>query len=52
VTSFKDRADGVRVKHWVDGNSIKMYDKFGNLRIETTSASSPTSTPSAGLQPA
>lgn len=35
-TSFKDRAEGVRVKHWVESNSIKMYDKFGNLRIETT----------------
>jgi hypothetical protein len=38
VSSFKDRAEGVRVKHWVEGNSIKMYDKFGNLRIETTVA--------------
>lgn len=39
VTSFKDRAEGVRVKHWVGGNSIKMYDKAGNLlRIECTLA--------------
>jgi hypothetical protein len=39
VTSFKDRAEGVRVKHWVRGNSIKMYDKGGsNLRVETTTA--------------
>lgn len=39
VTSFKDRAEGVRVKHWIDGNSLKMYDKFGRLlRIETTMA--------------
>jgi hypothetical protein len=39
VTSFKDRAEGVRVKHWVNGNSIKMYDKAGSvLRIETTIA--------------
>lgn len=39
VTSFKDRAEGVRVKHWVRGNSIKMYDKAGSLlRIETTMA--------------
>jgi hypothetical protein len=38
-TSFKDRAEGVRVKHWVNGNSIKMYDKAGSvLRIETTIA--------------
>jgi hypothetical protein len=31
------RAEGVRVKHWVEENSIKMYDKQGSvLRIETT----------------
>lgn len=39
VTSFKDRAEGVRVKHWARGNSIKMYDKAGSvLRVETTVA--------------
>jgi hypothetical protein len=39
VTSFKDRAEGVRVKHWVRGNSIKMYDKGASvLRVETTLA--------------
>jgi hypothetical protein len=39
VTSFKDRPEGVRVKHWVAGNSIKMYDKAGSiLRVETTIA--------------
>jgi hypothetical protein len=37
VTSFKDRAEGVRVKHWLRGNSIKMYDKAGSVfRVETT----------------
>ena len=37
ISSFKDRAEGVRVKHWVRGNSIKMYDKAGSiLRVETT----------------
>lgn len=37
TTSFKDRAEGVRVKHWINGNSIKMYDKAGSvLRVETT----------------
>jgi hypothetical protein len=37
ITSFKDRPEGVRVKHWVYGNSIKMYDKAGSLiRVETT----------------
>jgi hypothetical protein len=36
-TSFKDRPEGVRVKHWINGNSIKMYDKAGSvLRVETT----------------
>jgi hypothetical protein len=39
TTSFKDRAEGVRIKHWVHGNSIKMYDKAGSvLRVETTIA--------------
>ena len=37
VTSFEDRVEGVRVEHWADGNSIKMYDKMGSvLPIETT----------------
>jgi hypothetical protein len=37
VTSFKDRVEGVRVKHWLAGNSIKMYDKAGSVfRVETT----------------
>ena len=31
------RCEGMRVKHWVEENSIKMYDKEGCvLRIETT----------------
>jgi hypothetical protein len=31
------RHEGVRVKHWVHENSIKMYDKQGSvLRVETT----------------
>src|SRR3989304_5259753 len=39
VTSFKDRPEGVRVKHWGRGNSVKMYDKAGSiLRVEPTSA--------------
>jgi hypothetical protein len=37
VTSFKDRIPGVRVKHWCNGNSIKMYEKGALLlRVETT----------------
>jgi len=39
TTSFKNRPEGVRVKHWVAGNSIKMYDKQARLlRVETTIA--------------
>jgi hypothetical protein len=38
VTSeLKHRPEGICVKHWVEENSIKMYDKQGSiLRIETT----------------
>jgi len=37
ASSLLERAEGVRVKHWVEENSIKMYDKQGSvLRIETT----------------
>lgn len=37
TTSFKNRPEGVRVKHFIAGNSIKMYDKAGSvLRVETT----------------
>jgi hypothetical protein len=36
-SDLKDCSAGVRVKHWVDENSIKIYDKQGSvLRIETT----------------
>ena len=36
-TRLLKRAEGVRIKHWVEENSIKMYDKQGCvLRIETT----------------
>ena len=39
TSRFNRRPEGVRVKHWAAGNSIKMYDKAGNvLRIETTIA--------------
>jgi hypothetical protein len=37
TSSYKRRIEGVRVKHWARGNSIKMYDKAGIvLRVETT----------------
>jgi hypothetical protein len=39
TTSYKRRLEGARVKHWANGNSVKMYDKGGNiLRVETTMA--------------
>ncbi len=37
TTDFKDRTEGVRIKHRVKDNSIKADDKGGNvLRVETT----------------
>jgi hypothetical protein len=37
TSDSKERPEGVRVKHRVDGNSIKFYDKAGSvLRVETT----------------
>jgi hypothetical protein len=37
VSDLKERPEGIRVKHAVNANSIKMYDKQGSvLRIETT----------------
>lgn len=41
VTDLKCREEGVRLKHWLNGNSVKLYDKaftaVGNvLRFETT----------------
>ncbi len=36
-SSLRKRSEGVRVKHFVNANSIKMYDKQGSvLRVETT----------------
>jgi len=37
VSDLKHRPEGIRLKHSVNGNSVKMYDKQGSvLRIETT----------------
>jgi len=37
TSDFKNRPEGVRIKHRVKENSIKAYDKAGNvLRVETT----------------
>ena len=37
ISDVKSRPEGVRIKHRVNSNSIKMYDKQGSvLRVETT----------------
>lgn len=37
VSDVKQRPEGMRLKHRVNGNSVKMYDKQGSiLRVETT----------------
>jgi hypothetical protein len=36
VSDLKRRPEGWRIKHRIKGNSIKMYDKWSVLRIETT----------------
>lgn len=37
MSDLRQRHEGIRLKHWVNRNSVKMYNKAGNvLRIETT----------------
>jgi hypothetical protein len=36
VTNLSERVEGRRLKHWLNGNSIKIYDKGSVLRPETT----------------
>jgi hypothetical protein len=37
VSDFKDRPEGIRIKHRVHRNSVKLSDKQGSvLRVETT----------------
>ena len=37
VSEYRERPEGIRVKHRVGGNSVKVYDKQGSiLRVETT----------------
>jgi hypothetical protein len=39
TSRLQRRQEGVRIKHWADGNSVKMYDKAASvLRVETTVA--------------
>jgi hypothetical protein len=35
TSNVKERVEGVRMKHWLNGNSLKMYDKTSVLRVET-----------------
>jgi hypothetical protein len=35
-TSLLERVEGVRLKHWLNGNSVKIYDKGSVLRPECT----------------
>jgi hypothetical protein len=36
ISNVKERLEGIRVKHWVNGNSVKLYDKGSVLRAECT----------------
>ena len=37
ISNLKQRTEGVRIKHSINANSVKIYDKAGSvLRIETT----------------
>jgi hypothetical protein len=37
MSDLRKRYEGVRLKHWVNRNSVKVYNKAGNvLRVETT----------------
>ena len=35
-TNLRERSEGMRIKHWLNGNSLKLYDKFSDLRAENT----------------
>jgi hypothetical protein len=34
-SNIKERLEGIRIKHWLNGNSLKLYDKGSVLRAET-----------------
>jgi len=37
ISDYRRRYEGIRIKHWVNHNSVKVYNKGGRiLRIETT----------------
>jgi hypothetical protein len=35
TSNVKERREGVRIKHWLNDNALKMYDKYSALRAET-----------------
>ena len=35
-TNIKDINEGVRIRHWIDSNSVKLYNEQNTIRIETT----------------
>ena len=42
ISDYRRRYEGIRVKHWKNRNSVKMYNKSGSiLRIETTISHTP-----------
>jgi hypothetical protein len=36
ITGLTDFNDGIRLRHWVDNNSVKVYTEQNVLRVETT----------------
>ena len=36
ISKLLDFNDGLRVRHWVDNNSVKCYNELNDLRVETT----------------
>jgi hypothetical protein len=34
-SNLKERCEGMRIKHWLNGNALKLYDKGSVLRVET-----------------
>jgi hypothetical protein len=34
-SNVKERREGIRLKHWLNNNSLKIYDKTSVLRVET-----------------
>jgi hypothetical protein len=36
VTNLSERVESRRLKHWLNGDSLKVYDKSSVLRPETT----------------